>query len=340
MVKALKKKISNIILFCFLCLAFGCFNVSAEEKTQDTLTITCENEGIILSNMEWKIYKVADIVSHDEYNLTGNFKNYPVNLNNLSTSELQTAAVTLETYAKIDEINPIHMGTTDTDGKVVFDNLDFGLYLISGKSVIIDDMFYMPAPSLVVLDSTEDEGVSWRYDVNALPKLKVLPASMRIYDFNCSVKKIWTNDNESNRPDSITILLMQDGKEVDSAELNSNNNWTHEWNYLSSEFEWSVIEKDVPENYTVTYTQSDTNIKNEIEHDIEFTINNTYKQVKTTNVTSVLASTSSSISTVVTKMSTLPQTGQLWWPVPVMSGGGLLIFCTGWKINSHKRHKK
>lgn len=336
----MKKKISNIILFCFLCLIFGCFNASAEEKNADTLTITCENNGIFLSNMEWKIYKVADILPNKEFSISGHFKNYPVKLNNLSTSELQAAAVTLETYAKIDEITPNNIKKTDSDGKVIFDNLDFGLYLISGKSVIIDDMFYMPAPSLIVLDNSEDEGVSWRYDVNALPKLKVLPASLRVYDFKCSVKKIWTDDNENNRPDSITVLLMKDGEEIDSAELNSNNNWTHEWNYLSSEFEWSVIEKDVPENYTVTYTQSDVNIKDEIEHDIEFTINNTYTQVKTSNVTSVSTSITSSVSTVLSKASALPQTGQLWWPVPVMSAGGLLIFCTGWKINSYKRRKK
>jgi hypothetical protein len=27
---------------------------------------------------------------------------------------------------------------------------------------------------------------------------------------------------------------------------------------------------------------------------------------------------------------TLPQTGQLWWPVPVLSAAGLLLFGLGW----------
>lgn len=333
----MKRKISNLVLLCFLCLIFGCSGVSAAENKSDTLTITCQNDDIILSNMEWNIYRVADIIAQNQYSLSGNFKSYSVNLNNLTTSEMQTAASTLETYSKIDQIVPWQSGITDDDGVVVFDGLDMGLYLISGKSVTINDTFYMPSPSLVVIDNTEEDGVAWRYDVNAVPKLKVLPASMRIYDFSCLAKKVWTDDNDEIRPDSVTVLLMKDGVEIDSAVLNNENNWQHEWHYLSSEFEWSVIEKEVPENYTVTYSQIETNTKDEVEHDIEWTINNTYSVSETSQaVTTAQTQTETKVTT---QPPSLPQTGQLWWPVPVLSAGGLIIFSTGWKINSHKRKK-
>ena len=33
------------------------------------------------------------------------------------------------------------------------------------------------------------------------------------------------------------------------------------------------------------------------------------------------------------KKPTLPQTGQLWWPVPLLACGGMLCFLAGWVKN-------
>lgn len=343
-------------------MIFGCTSVSAtEENKSDTLTITCQNQGMILSNMEWKIYKIADIRSRSTFTLSGDFEKYPVNLDNLSTSEMQTAAVTLETYAKVDEIVPQKSGITDENGIVKFDDLEYGVYLISGKSMVIGDLFYMPAPSVIMLSANKESGVSWHYDLNALPKLKVLPVAMRIYDYDCFVKKTWTNDSEETRPESITVSLVRNGEEFDTELLTKDNNWQCEWHNLSSDFEWNIIEKDVPENYTVTYSQYDVNTTdNDVEHDIEYVINNTFSAPQTeaiittipqiqTSINSTPSATSGvQVSTTVIvpttviqeqKSTKLPQTGQLWWPVPFLSAGGLIVFSTGWKINSHKRRK-
>lgn len=331
MVTALKKKISKcfiMLLICFVtCPFLGRVHISANENQPGSLTITCQKDNIILSGLSWEIFRVADITGNDSYEKSGDFKKYPVQLNGLTTSELQTAAGTLEAYTKTDNLSPIERGITDSNGVVTFNNLENGLYLVAGDSIIVDDTFYMPAPSLIVLSDKDQSGVSWQYNVDALPKLKVLPASMRIYRFDCIVKKQWTNDNEEKRPDSVTAVLYKDGEKFDSAVLNSSNNWKHEWAKLSSDYEWTVIEENVPENYTVTYTSSNINQKSEFEHDTEYIINNTFAQIPA----------SPEVTTQPTQK--LPQTGQLWWPVPVMSAAGLLAFGTGWKINSRKRKR-
>ena len=311
---------------------FSCFSVCAEENKSDTLTITCQKDDIILSNMEWKIYKVAEI-QNNSYELTGDFQNYSVNLNGLSTSQLQAAAVTLETYAAVDKISPLNTGLTNNKGQIAFGGLDFGLYLVAGESVIASGKCYVPSPSLIVLDDSDDKGLNWKYDVNATPKLRVLPESMRIYSFDCTVKKTWTDDSESIRPKSVTAVLTKNGEEFRTVELNEENNWQYKWENLSSEYKWKVIEKDVPENYTVTYTENDIKTGVNSDPDKEFIINNTYSEPPTTIQTQqVSASTQPAPEK-------LPQTGQLWWPVPVMSAVGLVTFSAGWKLNSCKRKK-
>ncbi|MGN1481856.1 Cna B-type domain-containing protein [Porcipelethomonas sp.] len=337
----MKKKISKYLIICLTLIIFSCFPVSAEGDKADTLTITCQKEDVVLSDMTWSIYRVADISSGKKYTFTETFSKYPVSINNLSTSQLQAAAVTLETYVQADKITPLKTGKTNEDGKIVFSGLDFGLYLITGESVVVDDMYYMPSPSLVELSDDDSTGIDWRYDVNTVPKLKVMPASMRIYNFDCTVKKIWTNDDVNSRPESVKAVLLKNGVEYDSAVLNESNNWENVWENLSSEYKWSVVEENVPANYNVTYTENEIMVNNNIDSDKEFVINNTYAPVPVPVPVSVSAALTEPVSVTSAETNTqkLPQTGQLWWPVPVMSAAGLIMLSAGWKINSDKRHK-
>jgi hypothetical protein len=326
----LKKKISKCFLIFLICFIisplFKPIQINANENHADSLTITCQKDDIVLNDLDWEIYRVADITDNNKFERINEFTKYPVELNGLTTSQLQTAAGTLEAYTKTDKISPLRTGTTDSNGVVSFNDLEHGLYLVAGESVIIGDTFYMPAPSLIILRDSNETGVKWQYNVNAMPKLKVLPASMRIYRFDGTVKITWTNDDEKNRPDSVTAILYKDGEKFDSVILSSSNNWQHTWPKLSSEYKWNVTEEIVPTDYTVTYSTTDINIKSEFEHDTEFIINNTFVQTPSQTVTQEVKPT-------------IPQTGQLWWPVPILSAAGLLAFGTGWKINSSKRNK-
>ena len=126
------------------------------------------------------------------------------------------------------------------------------------------------------------------------------------------VIKIWRDKGyENNRPKEVTVELLKDGKIVDTQVLNEKNNWRYTWNDLEAGHEWKVIEKDVPEYYTMSCTL----------YGKAYIIINTYKNPDVPG-TPDTPNTPEKLS--------LPQTGQLWWPVPVMAGLGLLAFMIGW----------
>lgn len=72
-------------------------------------------------------------------------------------------------------------------------------------------------------------------------------------DTMLTVRKVWVDDGRG-RPDSVTVHLLRDGKRYDEVELRQSNNWAYTWDRLDDDYDWSVIEVDVPSDYEVTYT--------------------------------------------------------------------------------------
>ncbi|WP_338231148.1 Cna B-type domain-containing protein [Companilactobacillus muriivasis] len=76
---------------------------------------------------------------------------------------------------------------------------------------------------------------------------------------NVKVTKIWSDNNNQDklRPSSVTVnLLKADDTNVDSAVLNSDNNWTHEFTGLDKSTKYHVTEDEV-DNYTTNINQTD-----------------------------------------------------------------------------------
>lgn len=72
-------------------------------------------------------------------------------------------------------------------------------------------------------------------------------------DTMLTVRKVWVDDGEG-RPDSVTVQLLRDGKVRDEVELSQSNNWAYTWDRLDNDYNWSVVEADVPDGYEATYT--------------------------------------------------------------------------------------
>ncbi|MCR4644606.1 MAG: LPXTG cell wall anchor domain-containing protein [Oscillospiraceae bacterium] len=71
----------------------------------------------------------------------------------------------------------------------------------------------------------------------------------------------------------------------------------------------------------------------------------THDERSTTDTSNTVISQSSTEQTttqtvtttdVTSKGDDLPQTGQLWWPVPILAGGGLLLFGAGLYLRKKK----
>ena len=107
------------------------------------------------------------------------------------------------------------------------------------------------------------------------------------------VDKVWAGSGK-NRPDSVTIQLLDGNTVIDTVTLGDWNNWHYSWNDLDGEgsHDWNVKELEVPAGYSVSYSFDGTT----------FTVRNTENLI---------------------------QTGQLNWPVPVLGGLGLALAVLG-----------
>lgn len=110
-----------------------------------------------------------------------------------------------------------------------------------------------------------------------------------------SVQKVWRDGaNAKSRPKSIEIQLLRDGRPHETVTLSEANGWRHAWDSLDAGHAWSVAEPAVPAGYVSEVTQDGG----------AFTVTNTFG----------------------TPPSLLPQTGDLWWPVPALAAAGALCY--------------
>jgi hypothetical protein len=100
--------------------------------------------------------------------------------------------------------------------------------------------------------------------------------------------------------DSVTVQLLKNGTVVKTATLNAQNNWQVTYTGMPESDAYSVNEVNVPKGFTATYKQNG----------YVFTVTNT---------------------------STLIQTGQLIWPIPVLAVSGMLFIAVGIVLLRNKR---
>ena len=75
-------------------------------------------------------------------------------------------------------------------------------------------------------------------------------------DSSLTVKKEWILDDGGKATDSVTVVLLRDGKEYEKVELSDRNNWTFTWTGLSDGYTWTVDEVNVPDGFTAKVDQN------------------------------------------------------------------------------------
>ena len=89
--------------------------------------------------------------------------------------------------------------------------------------------------------------------------------------------KVWSGDDDADRPSSVKVQLLKDGKEYATATLKASNDWTYKWTGLSKTYTWTVKEVDVADGYTDSY-------KSVMKDDVKtITITNTYEAEEITD---------------------------------------------------------
>ena len=333
--------LTALLLAC--CFGTTIFAYDAVDIGQETsLTVYFGKDGNGFSNVEFQVYRAAKVSAGAEFTLTGDFAEYPVKVNGLDSSGWRALAQTLDGYAARDGLNPLRTVETGKDGRAVFDHLDTGLYLVTSSRYRQGRYTYTPEPFLIALPAL-DEADAWVYDTVVSCKYD------SSYDLpgggggdggddtvDRKVLKVWEDDGgEERRPDAIIVQLLRDSQVYDTVTLNAGNNWRHTWVGLDDAFNWRVVEYETPEGYTVTVEREG----------ITFVMTNSQIEEIPDEPTPEGGRPPGENTPPLENIPdepipmgpSLPQTGILWWPVPVLACAGLFLFLMGW---GKRRHEK
>ena len=148
------------------------------EGDKATLTITChyDDNGVVtkVDNAELEITKIADVSvneGHVTYTLLPEYADCNINFSDMTASESNEAAQKL---LEIKQEKGIKGPTavTDSEGVVNFNDLAYGMYLITQNSAAgTAEDFENISPFLVMVPNPDTESLTWDYDVETEPKL-------------------------------------------------------------------------------------------------------------------------------------------------------------------------
>ena len=257
-------------------------------------------------------------------------------------------ASTLLNYLSADEtivptavgaVAVVNEGTEGETGQVVFTQdsagnpLDVGVYLVAPAGIEDGRYTYTPQSYLVSLPNLS--GDEWMYDAQVRgDKFE------RSYDggggggINRNVMKVWGDAEGVDRPTSVTVRLLRNGEVYEEVTLSEANDWQHSWRGLSNRYQWTLVEVDVPVDYTVEITQEGNT----------FVVTNTAPEdIPDEPPPLDDGGDEEEIPEDPVPLDPgLPQTGTLWLPVQILTIAGILLFSLGWmdmKRQKRERHE-
>ena len=208
---------------------------------------------------------------------------------------------------------------TNSKGEVLFDGLSKGVYLTTGEFAVHDGIVYSVMPSIISVPALAD-GVE-QHDVAANVKYgKRISGSGKV-----GVVKVWkTSSGKPLRPE-ITVQLLRNGEIYDTVVLSESNSWKHTWTDLDIFSQWLVTDTEKEQQETTVPTTSPTTAPT--------------TAPSTPPSTAPTTSPSQAPTTKPYNPPTIPQTGQLNWPVPVLSITGVLLVLVGLLLMRKNKHE-
>lgn len=308
----------SLLLCCLLwplpTAAAGSINLNQEVG----LNISYCDGKTPIRGADFSIYLIATTDDCGELTTTKTFQQFYVNIRGKDDDSWRLLASTLEGYILRDRIQATDQGQTDRNGLVSFPtgkkSLTPGLYLVLGERHRQNDTYYDPNPFLVMLPTQNLETNEWDYLIDAKVKFESTEITDQNQTIKRTVQKVWDDKGyEQNRPKSITVQLLRNGVVYDSVQLSSKNNWKYTWRNLDNSYRWTVVEKESASYQVTSYREGST-----------------FWIINSSNKTAPPAKPDGQ----------LPQTGQLWWPVPLLICCGLFFLILGLLIRRGNSHEK
>lgn len=227
-----------IILFISLITNVKANTIDLSKKGSIRVTLKEKSENVLIDGAEITIYYVGDASIKDN-NLVFNKREEltcDVSLDNLKDTKL------VSNISKCINDNVIKYFGTTNNGKVTFNNLNQGLYLVSQTKNV--EGYSLIDSFLVAIPKVEDN--KWVYDINALPKVDIY----KVIDL--VVEKKW-NTISKNIPKYVNIELYKGEELIDTIELSEENNWTYTFENIEKSDKYSIKEINIPKGFTPSY---------------------------------------------------------------------------------------
>ena len=305
----------------------------------------------LMGNVPSHLYLVATIDDKGQYTVTDQFKGFfadPECFNNGYNYDAWKNYVAYEqtsdsddllAYIKTNGISPVAEKTSDADGKTYYTDLELGIYYVLSDKVDAGGFthsfvnFLYPVP---ILEMTSSGNVNINYSPSVSPK------KSKIANVHCNIRKRWNDSgNTGKRPSSVTFKIYCDGEFMEEVTLSSENDWYYEWS-KEGDHSFTVEEVDVAPGYS-----SNMQIIQDGHH-FEFVCTNSYNppppppdtpnppdtpgEPGIPDLPEVLGAIRDLPQVLGARR--LPQTGQLWWPLPILVIAGVFMIVKGIKKNS------
>ena len=300
-----------------------------------------------------RIYKIASATENGSFALDAGYaeKSTIKDLNNITNE----ATAQQEWKQILDDVLPYAVAERQPDGEAVsangqvkYNSLGLGIYLVCADNYVETDNTYVFAPFLVSVPQLDDND-NWVYDAQAGTKCEKFD---RMVDLE--LHKRWNDEGYTDkRPSSIDVKIIKNNELYQTVNLNDSNNWTYSWKEKPGNT-WT-FEEVLPSDsgYSASVSESktyDENTASEI-----YTITNTYTPPAgpppggdehheedngghgdggATEFPDVLGAVRKlSELPAVLGARRLPQTGQLWWPLPILVIAGIALIVKGLRRN-------
>ena len=228
-------------------------------ETECTLAVAYRYDATPFSGCPVALYHIAEISADFQYTLTSDFESSGLILNGIkSNGEWNVVRSTLEVYILANHVAPVASAVTDDQGQACFDELKPGLYLTSAVTVTEGEQTCVFDAALVSLPGLNTDGL-WEYDVAVAAKPEILPPIQPDEEIQLKVLKLWKGDEgRQDRPAQVEVELYRDGVVVETVLLSEENHWSYSWTVKEDGANWQVVERNVPDGYTMTVEQRET----------------------------------------------------------------------------------
>lgn len=268
------------------------------------LTVVYKDAGVAVVGAPVKLYKIASMDDDFTITATSKFLDFRSAIENKDT-RWNVLADALTEFIENKSISCNDEAKINTSGVALFptenNTLLPGIYLLYCPNYKFQGSIYYSSPVVISLPNYDSDG---QLTNHITANIKFSSIEDQLMDLKV-IKKWDDYGHENKRPKTITVELLRNGKTVsgEKKKLSKENNWTYTWTDLDPIHKWDVKELQVSGYKDPKYSSSE---KNDV---ITITITNTFQPRGPQK---------------------LPQTGQLTWPIPLLTVIGMVLFSLGW----------